>query len=134
MRVRADERVGEGDAVPHLDDAGEVLEVDLVADAGVRRHVTEVVECALAPAEEGVALAIPFELELDVPLDRQPRCELVHLDGVVDHELRRDQRIDRLRVAALRAHRVAHRREVDDGGHSREVLQQDARGVEGDLA
>jgi hypothetical protein len=36
--VGADERVGERSAVALLDDAGEVLEVDLVADPGPRRH------------------------------------------------------------------------------------------------
>ena len=127
VRVGADERVGEGDAVAHLDDAREVLEVDLVDDAGVRRHDAEVVERALAPAEERVALAVALELELDVALDREPRRELVDLHRVVDHELDRDQRVDRARVAALVAHRVAHRGEVDDARDAREVLQQDAR-------
>ena len=68
----------------------------------------------LAPAQERVALAVPLELELDVAPDREPRRELVDLHGVVDHELDGDQRVDLLRVAALVAHRVAHRGEVDD--------------------
>ena len=59
--------------------------------------------------------------------------ELVDLHGVVDHELDRDQRVDRLRVAAEVAHRVAHRGEIDDGGDAGEVLQEHPRGVEGDL-
>ena len=133
VRVGADDRVGEGDAVAHLDDAREVLEVDLVDDAGVRRHDLEVVERALSPAEERVALLVPLELELDVALDREPRRELVDLDGVVDDELDGDERVDLLRVAALLAHRVAHRGEVDDARHAGEVLQQDAAGEEGDL-
>ena len=133
VRVGADERVGEGDAVAHLDDAREVLEVDLVDDAGVRRHDAEVVERALAPAEKRVALVVPLELELDVAFDREPGRELVHLHRVVDHELDRDQRVDRLRVAALVAHRVAHRREVDDARDAGEVLEQDARRSERDL-
>ena len=133
VRVGADDRVREGHAVAHLDDAREVLEVDLVDDAGVRRHDSEVVEGALPPAEEGVALLVPLELELDVALDREARRELVDLDGVVDDELDRDERVDRARGAALLAHRVAHRGEVDDGRHAGEVLQQDARRVEGDL-
>ncbi len=133
VRVGADDRVGEGDSVPHFDDAREVLEVDLVDDAGVRRHDPQPVEGALTPAEERVPLAVALELELDVPPDREARRELVHLDRVVDHELGRDERIDRARVASLVAHRVAHRGEVDDGGNAREVLQQDARRVERDL-
>ena len=133
MRVGADDGVRERDTVPHLDDAREVLKVDLVDDAGIRGHDPEVVEGALAPAEEGIALLVPLELELDVPLDRQMRCELVDLDGMVDDELDRDERVDGARGAALVAHRVAHGGEVDDGGYAGEVLQQHARRVERDL-
>ena len=31
------------------------------------------------------------------------------------------------------SHRVAHRCEIDDGGHAREILEQHAAGGEGDL-
>ena len=134
VRVGADERVRERGSVARLDDAREVLEVHLVADARVRRDDAEVVERALPPAEERVALAVPLELALDVVLDREPRRELVHLHRVVDDELRRDERIDLRRIAALLAHRVAHRGEVDDRGHAGEVLEEHARRHERDLA
>ncbi len=134
VRVGADERVGERLPVPCLDDAREELEVHLVADPGVRRHDLQRVERALAPAQEGVALAVALELELRVVPDREPACEVVDLHRVVDHELGRDERVDHARVAAERGHRVAHRGEVDDRGDAREVLQQDARRRERDLA
>ena len=116
-------------AVALLDHAGEELEVDLVADAGVRRHRLEVREGALAPAEEGVALAVAGELERRVSLDREPRRKVVDLHRVVDHELDGDQRVDLLRVAAEVGHRGAHRGQVDDGRHAGEVLQEDAAGL-----
>jgi hypothetical protein len=53
---------------------------------------------------------------------------------MVDHQLRRQQRVDAFGIAAERGDRVAHRREVDDRGHAGEVLQQHARRSEGDLA
>jgi len=134
VRVGADEGVREGDTVARLDDACEELEVDLMADARVRRDGCEVVERALAPAQERVALAVPLELELDVALQGEPRRELVHLHRVVDHELDRDQRVDAARVAALLVHRVAHRGEVDDAGDAREVLEEHPGGRERDLA
>ncbi len=133
VRVGADDRVGIGLAVALLDHAGEELEVDLVADAGVRRHRLEVREGALAPAEECVALPVAAELERRVPLDREPGRKVVDLHRVVDHELDRDQRVDLLRVAAEVGHRGAHRGQVDDGRHAREVLQQDAGRVVVDL-
>ena len=94
---------------------------------GVRRHDAEVVEGALPPAEEGVALAVALELALRVPEDGHPRAELVDLHGVVDDELGGDLRVDGGRVAAERDHRLAHRGEVDDRGDAREVLEEDAR-------
>ena len=70
VRVGADERVRERDAVALLDHAGEELEVDLVADPGAGRHDLEVGERALAPAQERVALAVALELQLDVAARR----------------------------------------------------------------
>jgi hypothetical protein len=138
VRVGADERVRVGHELPvHLlaeHDPREVLQVHLVADARVGRHDREVVERLGAPAQERVALAVALELALGVECERQPRCELVHLHGVVDHELGRLERVDPRRVPAQVAHRVAHRGEVDHGGHPGEVLEQHARGRVGDLA
>ena len=67
VRVGADQRVGVCalHAVAFLgeDDAREVLEVDLVNDAGVGRHDLEVAEGRLAPAQERIALAVARELD-----------------------------------------------------------------------
>ena len=89
VRVRPHERVRERDPVALVDDTGEELEVDLVDDPRAGRDDREVVECALTPAQECVALAIPLELELRVPEDRAAGRELVDLHRVVDHELDR---------------------------------------------
>ena len=97
-----------------LDYAREVLEVHLVDDAGVRRDDLQVPEGRLAPAQEGVALPVTLELELCVSKHGEPRAELVHLHGVVDHELGRELRVDAGRVAAEVPHGVAHSSEVDD--------------------
>ena len=134
VRVGADERVRVGDVVV-VDEhhAGQVLEVDLVHDPGVGRHDLDAVERALAPAQEGVALAVALELELGIALEGGVRAEHVDLHRVVDHELGGDERVDLLGVAAEGGHGVAHRGEVDDGGHAGEVLHEHARGREGDL-
>ncbi len=120
--------------VPGEDDPGEVFEVDLVDDPCVGRDGPEVPEGVLAPAEEGVPLAVPAELELGVGEEGGGGAGLVDLDRVVDHQLDRLERVDLPGVAAHPAHGVAHRREVDHGGHAGEVLQEDPAGTEGDLA
>ena len=78
VRVGADERVGVGlrDAVDLAleDDPAQVLEVDLVADPGRRRHDAEVVEGLLAPAQEGVALAVALVVAVGVDVEGARRC------------------------------------------------------------
>ena len=126
MRVGPDERVGKGLPVTRLDHARKELEIDLVDDAGVRWNDLQVVECRLAPAQERVALTIPLELQLGVAEDRPGGGVLVHLHGVVDDELGRQLRVDLRRITAELRHRIAHRREIDNGRDPGEVLMQHA--------
>ena len=105
-----------------------------MADAGVGRHDAEVVERLLAPAEERVALVVALELELAFCPNACDVRELVDLHRVVDDEVGGRERVDLLGVAAQRRDRLAHRGEVDDRRDAGEVLQEDARGLERDLA
>ena len=138
MRVGADERVGIGDwlAVDFRgeDDAGEIFEIDLVADAHAGRHGGEVAEGRLAPLEEGVTLAVALELEQRVGVVGRGRAVLVHLHGVVDDELGGGEGIDALGIAAEGLDGVAHGGQIDDGGDAGEVLHEDAGRHVGDLA
>ena len=141
VRVGADQRVGIGIgdllalhlllAGPH--GAGEIFEIHLMADAGAGRHDAEIVEGALAPLEKSVALAVAVVFEIDVGLEGLRTGEEVHHHRVVDDEIDRRQRIDLLRILAQALHRVAHRGEIDHGGHAGEVLHQHAGRAEGDL-
>ena len=138
VRIGADQRVGIGlQLAIHVggeDYARQVFEIHLVADAHARRHGAEVAECGLAPLEERIAFAIALELEQRVRFVGLRSAELVHLDGVIDHQFRRHQRIDALRIAAERLDGIAHRAEVDDCGDAGEVLHQNAGRHVGDLA
>ena len=139
MAVGPDQGVGIGDRLAVLVFAGpdalrDIFEIDLVADAGARRHHLEIVERGGAPLEEFVALAVALIFEFDVLAERLRVAELVDHHAMVDDEVDRDQRIDLLRVAAERAHRVAHRGEVDDCGDAGEVLHQHPRRAVLDLA
>ncbi len=138
MRVRANESVGicrrlavnlRGE-----DNAGEVLEVDLVTDAHAGGHGAEVAEGGLAPLEEGVALAVALELEEGVRVVGARGAKLVDLDRMVDDELGRYEGIHALGIAAEGFDGVAHRAQVDDGGNAGEVLHEHACGHVSDLA
>ena len=111
----------------------EELQVHLVDDARPWRDDPQVAKRRLRPAQQLVALTVPLVLALDVEGERSRRPEPVDLDGVIDHQVRRNERVDLRRVAAEVGHRVAHDREVDDRGHAREVLEHDSRGHERDV-
>ncbi len=108
--------------------------VHLVADAGARRHHAEIVEGALAPAQEGVALAIALHLDVDVLGKGGPAGIVIDHHRMVDHQIHRRQRVDPLRVAAGLGHGGAHGRQVDHGGHAGEVLHQHPRRAVLDLS
>ena len=131
--VGADARVRVSNALVVEDDAGEVLDVDLVDDAGAGRYDLEVVEALLAPLEELVALVVAAVLELHVALEGVLAAEDVDLHRVVDDHLGGVERVDLLRVAAEVADRLAHRGQVHDAGHAGEVLHDHAGGRELDL-
>ena len=129
VRIRPDEGVRIGDApiavaVRRVDhDRRQVLEVDLVDDARAGRHDPQVAERGLGPTQQLVALAVPLVLTLDVEGECGGRPEHVDLDGMVDDEIGRDERVDERRVAAEVRHRITHDGEVDDRRDAGEVLE-----------
>ena len=104
-----------------------------MADPGRRRDDAEVVERLLAPAQEGVALAVALVVAVGVDVEGPGVAEGVDLDRVIDHQVDRHERVDLRRVGAELVDRVAHRREVDDRRHAGEVLHQHPGGLERDL-
>ena len=139
MAVGADERIGIGDlASVLLADDQTVCERysrltwwQMPVPGGTTRKLWKA-DCA--PAQEPVALAIPLIFELDVLGEGTRVAELVDDDRMVDDEVDRHQRIDPFGIAAERPHRVAHGGEVDHRRHAGEILHQNARRAEGDLA
>ena len=99
----------------------------------VSRDDLEVVERLLAPAEEGIALAVPLVLAIRIDAHRHAVRERVDLDRVVDHELGGQLWICLSGIPAEVVHRVSHGGEVDDRRHAGEVLVDHARRREGDL-
>ena len=97
------------------------------------RDHAKVAEGGLGPAQELVALAVALVFALDVEGERAGRPEPVDLDGMVDDEVGRDERVHLGRVAAEVGHRVTHDREIDDRGNPGEVLEQDTGRHERDL-
>ncbi len=136
VRIGPDERVREGDpaagAVRSVrDDGRQEFEVDLVDDARSRWHDPQVAEGGLRPAQELVALAVALVFALDVERERAGRPEPVDLDGMIDDEVCRHERVHRRRITAQVRHGVAHDREVHDRRDAGEVLEDHPGGMNG---
>ncbi len=129
VRVSADNAV---DFTGH-DGAGQVLDVDLVHNAGARRDDLEVVKCRLAPAQELVTLPVALVFDLHIALQCAGVAEGVNLDRVVNDHFGRCQRVDPLRVSAELLDGLTHGGEVNDARHAGEVLHDHARRRELDL-
>ena len=76
------------------DYSGQVFEIYLVDDSGVGGDYGQVVEAGLSPAEEGVTLFVALEFEQGVYVEGVGGAEFVDLDGVVDYQFYRLERID----------------------------------------
>ena len=127
--------IGQGAAVRLAapDGLGQMLQVDLVADAGAGRHHAEVVKGGLPPAQEAVALLVAGHFQRDVLLEGVRVAEAVHHDGMVDHQIDGRQRIDDGRVQAGGDQGAAHGRQVRHRRDAGEVLHQHPRRTVGDL-
>ena len=70
VRIGADQRVGIGRlrGLPRRRrrHARQVFQIDLMHDAGVRRHDLEIAERFLAPAQEDVAFAVALKFQVGV--------------------------------------------------------------------
>src|SRR6185437_13674073 len=87
----------------------------------------------LAPAQEAVTRLVAPEFDLDVLFQRVFTAKYVNLYRMVDDQLGRRQRVDQLRVAAQRLHRITHRGQIDHARHAGEILEQHACRHEGDF-
>ena len=112
----------------------QIFEIDLVADAGARRHHSEIVESVLSPVQEGIALAVAGKLSGHVAGEGVTSTSKIHCHRMVYHQVHRRERIDLLRIAAHGGHGVAHGGEVNHGGHPGEILHQHPGRTIGDLA
>ena len=137
VRIGADQRIGIGEHGRLLaigeDHRRQIFEIHLVHDAGVGRHHAKILKRFLAPAQERVALLIALEFEQRVDAECAGGAELIHLHGVIDHQIGGDQRIGALGIGAHVAQRVAHGGQIDHAGNAGEILQQDARRAEVDF-
>jgi hypothetical protein len=107
-----------------------------VDDAGGGRHHPKVSEGGLAPLEKLVPFPVALELELTVDLECESAVESVYLDGVVDYQIARNERVHLQRRCGVPGHPHdggPHGGQVHQCRHAGEVLQHNPAGSESNL-
>ena len=133
VRIRSDDGIRIGLSPARHDHPRELLDVHLVHDARAGRNDLELIEGALSPAQELIALLVPLILEIDVLRLGIGRPEEVRNDRMVDDELSRVERLDLGEVTAEFGHGVPECGQIDDHGNAGEVLHDDTGRRELDL-
>ncbi len=133
MRVGADQRVREVDAIALPDRPGQMLEIDLMHDAVAGRDHGQGREGLFPPLDEAVALGVARELQAHVPFERIRRSGVIDLHRMVDHQIHRHLRFDQAGWTTEALGGIAHRGQVAEQRDAGEVLQQDARHHHRDL-
>lgn len=121
MRVGAHTgiEIGQRGALRELlahDHLRQIFDVDLVDDAGSRRHHAEVLEGLLPPAQEPVAFPVALVFDVHVDLDGVLYAVGVDLHRMVDDHVGLHLGVDHLGIAAKRLDGIAHRGQVDHAG------------------
>ena len=138
MAVCADQRVGivERCAVILLclpNDLPQILQIDLVTNAGARRHDPEIIESLLTPAQKLIALKVALHLQFHVQVKGVVGTEVINHHRMVYDQIDRRKRVDLLRIAAAVCHGIAHRCQIHNRRHAGEILHQHTSRTEGDV-
>ena len=101
-----------------------MLQIDLMANAGAGGDRLEIVERLGTPFQKVIAFGIALIFDFDILLRRLGMAEFVNHDAMVDDQMDWDKRINLRRVRLQRGHRIAHRGQIDHAWHAGKILQQ----------
>ena len=124
--ISADQGIRITDPVFFQNPLGQIFQVDLMHDSYPRRNDSELVKGLHSPLQELIAGPVAPELHLHVQTQGLGASRIVHLYGMVHHQVHRDQGFDPLGPSAHSGHRGSHGGQIDQQGDAGEVLEHDA--------
>ena len=137
VAVGSDQGVGVGQGAAVLrtgpNGLGQMLQVDLVANAGAGRHDAKIVKRRLPPAQETVTLLVAGHLHFDVVAERPCIAEAINHHRVVDDQIDGREGIDEAGVEARIDHGAAHGGQIGHRRYAGEVLHEHPGRTIGDL-
>jgi hypothetical protein len=129
----ADQSIGIKDAALFKHAFGQILKIDLMADANAGRHDVEAAEGLLSLLEELIPFAVAFELHLHIQFERIRAVPVINLHRMINHQINRHERFDELRIAAQPHNGGTPCGEISQQRHTGESLEQNAGDDEGNL-
>ena len=113
--------------------AGQIFQIDLMANPHAGRQDAQILERLLTPFEETVALLVAGEFVRHILPQRVRHARNIDHDRMVDDEVERHRRIDRPWIAAEPHHRVAHRGQIRQQRHAGRIRHHHASRMKVDL-
>lgn len=93
----------------------------------------EVLESSFTPLKETKSLGISDKLKLLILIFRISVAGVINLNGVVNDQINLTKRVDLGRRSAKFTGSSSHSSQIDNSGHTSEVLQNDSGGLERDF-
>ncbi|MPM46792.1 hypothetical protein SDC9_93498 [bioreactor metagenome] len=100
-------------------------------DARRRRYDAQIFKRLLAPTQKLVAFAVALIFAFHVAAHGVWHASGIHLQGVIDDQIHRDDGVDAAGVAAQFGHGRAHGRQIYNNRNTGEILHHHPAGVKG---
>ena len=128
VRIGADQSIRKGPSnavqIPSHHNLPDIFKVHLMAYSGVRRHDPEIVETLLSPLQERISFLVSLVLFGNIFFQGIHRTVIINLNGVVDNQIYRNQRIDFHGIFTKIFYCIPHGGQIHHCRHTGEILHQ----------
>src|SRR5690606_18227611 len=125
VAVRADHRIWKGELIvpfrarPY--DARDVLQINLVADAGAGRNDLETPESQLRPTQKAISLTVAGVFDREIAAKRLVRAKRLDDNRMINDQMRGNLTFDLVRIGAGLLQGFAHGRQILDDRQSSRI-------------
>ena len=102
----------------------DILKVHLMAYSGIRRDNPEIIEALLSPFQQGVSFPVSLVFFGDILFQRILCAVVIHLNGVINNQIYRNQRIDLHWISAKILNRIPHGSQINHRRNTGKILHQ----------
>mmetsp|Transcript_413 Transcript_413/g.467 ORF Transcript_413/g.467 Transcript_413/m.467 type:complete len:363 (-) Transcript_413:119-1207(-) len=133
VTVSTDQGIGIQEVFVIENNSGKIFQVDLMDDTRSGRNDQEVIESVLAPFQEFESLIVSIEFDFFVLQVSIFGSGVINLDGVIDDQIDRAGGVNLIGISTQSGGGISHGGQIDDGGDTSEILQDNSSRLEGDF-